>query len=181
MKIMEEIHQVDIKVSVLGIRSMLKVSKTSQIKVYLTNSKPNHGITVMKAVKDANKKRNKKEDSDENDDENPKSGTEGVHWNKQTMQYELTQMQSDDGKAHNPNFGRYLCFEKIKLKRDMLLWPNIVFQYYENGFEDTPQPQHLVLPTFLFCDFLKEQQEFQTMQDIKVSLGMLMENTCIEN
>jgi len=29
MKIMEEIHQVDIKVSVLGIRSMLKVSKTS--------------------------------------------------------------------------------------------------------------------------------------------------------
>jgi len=63
---------------------------------------------------------------------------------------------AEDKPTRNPNFGRYFCFEKLKLKRDMILWPNLVIKVYENGlgYEAT---KHLVLPTFLFADFLKDR------------------------
>jgi hypothetical protein len=115
----------------------------------------------MRAVNAANKKKKKNEQSsDEDDEENPSSKADGVYWNKQTMQFEVKQMQAEDAKPNlNPNFGRYLCFDRIKLKRDMMLWPNLVIQLYEDGFEDTAQPLHVVLPTFLFADFMKEPKE----------------------
>mgnify|MGYP001626741029 CR=1 FL=1 len=63
----------------------------------------------------------------------------------------------------------------------MMLWPSIVIQFYEKGFVNTKEPLFLVLPTFLFADFLLEQNNFTTMQDIKVSLGLMMNNTLTEN
>ncbi len=64
---------------------MVNATKESELKVYLTNSKQNHGITVMRAVNNA-KKNQKKGDqsSDDEDEENPKFKMDGVTWNRQT-------------------------------------------------------------------------------------------------
>jgi len=82
------------------------------------------------------------------------------------------QKSLEEKATRNPNFGRFFVFEKVKLKRDMLLWPNLVIKLYENGF-NYAETHHLVLPTFLFADFLLESNP-NAATDIKVSLSMLM-------
>ena len=79
---------------------------------------------------------------------------------------------ADDKPTHNPNFGRCLIFEKVKLKRDLLLWPNLVIKLYERGM-NAPESHHLVLPTFLFADFLTDADE-KLLTDVKISLALLM-------
>lgn len=89
-------------------------------------------------------------------------------------------MKSTEDKAtRNPNFGRCFFFERVKLKRDMLLWPNLVIKLHEQGL-DYPETHHLVLPTFLFADFLLEVSP-RTSMDIKVSLATLMQNNNAES
>jgi len=79
---------------------------------------------------------------------------------------------ADDKPTYNPNFGRSLTFEKVKLKRDLLLWPNLVIKVFERGI-DSPESHHLVLPTFIFADFLIEANE-KLLTDVKISLALLM-------
>jgi len=86
----------------------------------------------------------------------------------------------DDKPTRNPNFGRTFCFERVKLKRDMLLWPNLVVKVFERGF-NYPETKHLVLPTFLFADFLKKTNHDSAMQQIQVSLAIFMNNLGVEN
>ena len=85
----------------------------------------------------------------------------------------------EDKPTRNPNFGRFFAFEKVKLKRDMLLWPNLVINLFENGI-DNPCTHHLVLPTFLFADFLIEKNP-GLKTDVKISLALLMYHTTQES
>ena len=57
----------------------------------------------------------------------------------------------------------------------MLLWPNLVIEYYERGIEAAVSPtSQLVLPSFLFTNFMPEYE-------IKMSLAILMDNSTVEN
>jgi len=44
-QIIKETHTVDIKVSVLGIRGLVNATKDAQMKVFLTNSQQDHGVS----------------------------------------------------------------------------------------------------------------------------------------
>ena len=48
-KIIQEIHTVDIKVSMLGVRQLINFTNDAEMKVYLTNSQKDHGITAQSA------------------------------------------------------------------------------------------------------------------------------------
>jgi len=155
------------------------------MKIYLTNSSRDHGITAQTAYKDAQKNVGKKKnDSDDEIDDEEKlklsKAAEAVTWNAKGHYYQIKMLKSlEDKPTSNPNFGRYFAFEKVKLKRDMLLWPNLVINLFEQGM-DKPMTHHLVLPTFLYADFLIESHP-EMVTDMKISLALLKYTNTLES
>ena len=102
---------------------------------------------------------------------------EGVEY-KRDGSIRIQQMHTDaDGSkklTRNPNFGKVLCFEKILLQEDMLLWPHLIIKVYESGFS-YGYSSSLILPIFIFAD------SFMTERDIKMSLAMFTNNNADDN
>ena len=48
-RIIQEVHTVDIKVSMLGVRQLINFTNDAEMKIYLTNSAKDHGITAQSA------------------------------------------------------------------------------------------------------------------------------------
>ena len=88
--------------------------------------------------------------------------------------------ENDERKpTKNPNYGKVLCFEKLQLQEDMILWPHLVIKYYDQGkgSKDAPNVENsrIVLPIFLFAG------SFMDEASIKIALAMLMETSSSEH
>ena len=60
---------VDLKVAVLGIRSLVQATENAEMEISLTNSEHLHGITVQEAFKKIANKKSKKGEDDEDTEE----------------------------------------------------------------------------------------------------------------
>ena len=45
-RIIQEVHTADIKVSIIGIRQLLRLTNDAELMIFLTNSQRDHGITA---------------------------------------------------------------------------------------------------------------------------------------
>ena len=73
-RVIQEVHTVDLKVSVLGIRDLVNPTKDCVMTVGLTNSQQDHGISTQAAYRLAQKKKKDKRGDDEDDEDDEEMG-----------------------------------------------------------------------------------------------------------
>lgn len=190
-------HIVDLKVSVLGVRALAKASEHAEIEVSLTNYENVHGITVQDAYKKVKKKKDGKRGDDDEDQgpvENEETNILGpgyrelekqdgiIYKNDGSIQIRQRKAEEDSDEkkmTKNPNFGKVVVFEQIMLQEDMILWPHLIFKFFNDGMgteaKPNPESSRIVLPIFIFAE------SFMNHQEVKMSLAMLMDNRLSEN
>ena len=159
------------------------------MEISLTKYENIHGVTVQEAYKKNVKQKKDGRHGDDEDGANGESDDEekqtyaynglqkqdGVHYKPdgsvQIIQRRLDQDTDEHKLTKNPNFGKVIVFKQIKLQEDMLLWPHLIFKFFEQGIgRDKVETSRIVLPIFIFAD------SFMPHVDIKMTLAMLMDN-----
>lgn len=160
-------HIIDLKVSILGIRSLVNPALDSQMEICLTNYEYIHGVSVKEAFNKAQTNKGGAKDADGSGDENEDEENKCIIDHKQIMDGVIQRpdgtividqlyMEEMKNPTCNPNFGKVVVFREMLLQEDMLLWPHIIIKFYDKGLGEVGSPNEessrIVVPLFIFAD-----------------------------